>query len=144
MKAIIIDTNIILDFFFERKDHISAAKILDLCITGKVRGHICVHELTTIYYLLKKNKESRAKIRKVMEYLLDCLLLLYPDENIFRESLDSKIGDYEDAVIERIGVKHSIDFIITNNIKDFKKGEIKAITAITFIESPESGSGRDT
>ncbi|GHV72391.1 hypothetical protein AGMMS49928_29190 [Spirochaetia bacterium] len=43
------------------------------------------------------------------------------------------ILDYEDAVIEQSAKKMKIDYIITKNIKDFVKGEIKSLRPEEYL-----------
>ena len=55
------------------------------------------------------------------------------DETILDKSLYSEIDDYEDAVIEASAFMHNMDYIITRDIKDFKKSKVKAITPDELI-----------
>jgi hypothetical protein len=47
---------------------------------------------------------------------------------ILKSALASEISDYEDAVIESSSVEKKIEYILTRNIKDFKKSIVSAIT----------------
>lgn len=44
------------------------------------------------------------------------------------KALDSEIDDVEDAVIEISAIDNSVDFVLTRNIKDFKKSKVPAKT----------------
>lgn len=51
MDNILIDTDIILDFFFDREPFSdNAAKILSLCEEGKIKGYVTAIMLSNIYY----------------------------------------------------------------------------------------------
>ena len=44
------------------------------------------------------------------------------------KALTSEIDDFEDAVIEASSSKEKVEYILTRNIKDFKKSIVHAIT----------------
>jgi len=46
MRNILIDLNIIMDFFFNRSGHEKAAEVFGLCAEGELKGHVCAHEIT--------------------------------------------------------------------------------------------------
>ena len=67
MDKILIDTDVILDFFFEREPFAeNASKILSLCEKGIVKGFVTPVMISNVYYLLRKT----AKHEKVIENLL--------------------------------------------------------------------------
>ncbi|MDR2706905.1 MAG: hypothetical protein LBC02_14090 [Planctomycetaceae bacterium] len=55
------------------------------------------------------------------------------NEKILSEALYSELNDFEDAVIEISSKEKMVEYIITRNIKDFKKSQIKAITPEEFL-----------
>jgi hypothetical protein len=50
------------------------------------------------------------------------------DEKILNKALVSEIDDFEDAVIEISAKENAAEYILTRNIKDFKKSVVKPIT----------------
>ena len=38
MKKIVIDLNVLMDFLFKREEHVSAAKIIDLCVLKRINA----------------------------------------------------------------------------------------------------------
>ncbi|TDX42354.1 type II toxin-antitoxin system VapC family toxin [Orenia marismortui] len=128
-----IDLNVILDFLNKRKHHMEAAKILELCTEGKIKGYVCAHEITTLAYFLMKNYNDTKKVKYVLHELLDLFSTISVTESILKKSLNSKIKDYEDAVIEMSSLKNKIDYIITRNLDDFKHSGVKAISPEEFL-----------
>ena len=55
------------------------------------------------------------------------------NEELLNKALNSQIDDFEDAVIEVSAIDRNVDYIITRNIKDFKKSSIPAKTPEEFI-----------
>ena len=55
MNSILIDTDVILDFFFDRKPFSDdASTILSLCENKKIKGFITPVMISNIYYILRK------------------------------------------------------------------------------------------
>ena len=43
-------------------------------------------------------------------------------------AITSDVADYEDAVMVETAIANKVDFILTRNIKDYKKAKIKVIS----------------
>ena len=138
MKKVLFDLNIILDMLTKRMDHESALKLFDLCVKRKIKGYVCSHEITTLAYFLMKEKYNKAKRNKIIAKLLDYLIVLTANEKVLRNALDSQIEDYEDAVIDELSYRETIDFLVTRDLKDFKKSRSKIYTASEAVELLES------
>jgi predicted nucleic acid-binding protein len=100
MKKITIDLNVILDFLNKRNKHIQAAKIIKLCNENQIQGYICAHEITTLAYFLMKNHNDSDKVKFVINEILDIFKIIPITEIFLRKALNSKMNDYEDAVID--------------------------------------------
>jgi hypothetical protein len=55
-----------------------------------------------------------------------------------RDALNSEIDDYEDAVIDELSYNEEVDFIVTRDMRDFKKSKNSIHTAIEAIEILDS------
>ncbi len=142
MKKVLIDLNIILDMLNKRMDHEPALAIFDLFVKKRIKGYICSHEITTLSYFLEKQKYDILKRNKIINNLLDHLSVLTAHEKILRKALVSEIDDYEDAVIDELALNEKIDYIITRDLKDFKKSKnsiYNAREALEIIETEENG-----
>lgn len=53
------------------------------------------------------------------------------------EALGYPINDYENAVMERIAARKSMDYIVTHNIKDYQLGNTKIILPDNFVKLME-------
>ena len=133
MKTILVDLNIILyalnkELFFEE-----SARLIDLCEKKKVEGCICAHEVTTLSYFLNKKSRNTKKNNLIISNILDIFSVLDANKDVLKEALFSEIDDYEDAVIDVSAMHNKADYIITQNIKDFKKSKTKALTLGEFF-----------
>ena len=122
-----------MDFLFKRDGHKEVVEIFKFCIKGLVNGFICAHEITTLYYFLDKSIKDTNTIKKSISRIMRRFKVIEINEEILRQSLYSEIDDYEDAVIEVSANIHNVEYILTKNIKDFRKSIIKAITPEEFL-----------
>ena len=134
MKKVLIDLNIIIDFLNKRDDHEAALAVYDKCVKKEIKGFVSSHEITTLSYFLEKEKYERVKRNKIISNILDNLSVLTAHEEILRKSLISEIEDYEDAVIDELALNEGIDYIVTRNLKDFKKSRNRIYTAREILD----------
>ena len=133
MKNTVIDTNIFMDFLFKRQGHESVVEVFKFCIKGNIKGFICAHEITTLCYFLDKAEKDKSKTKKVISQLMKRFTVIEINEELLNGALNSEIDDFEDAVIEVSAINRNIDYIITKNIKDFKKSIIPVKTPEELI-----------
>jgi predicted nucleic acid-binding protein len=128
MINIVIDINILMDFLFKRDGHEKVAEIFKCCIKDELKGFVCAHEITTLYYFLDKSIKDKNKVRKSLSGILGRFKVIEINETILKKSLYSEVNDYEDAVIDVSASENNIGYIVTRNIQDFNKSITKAIT----------------
>jgi len=128
MKNAVIDINIFMDFLFKRQGHENVVEIFKLCMKGSINGFICAHEITTLCYFLDKTEKDKSKTKKVISGLMRRFTVIEINEALLNKALNSEIDDFEDAVIEVSAIDKNVDYIITRNIRDFKKSIIPAKT----------------
>jgi predicted nucleic acid-binding protein len=122
-----------MDFLFKREGHENATKILKYCTNNKIKGFICAHEITTLSYFLAKAIKEKNKIVKVISGIMKRFNIIEVNENILNKALYSELNDFEDAVIEMSSKEKMIEYIITRNIKDFRKSQVKTVTPEEFL-----------
>ena len=133
MKNTVIDINISMDFLFKRQGHENVLEIFKYCMKGNIKGFVCAHEITTLCYFLDKAEKDKSKTKKVISRLMKRFTVIEINENLLNRALNSEIDDFEDAVIEVSAIDRNVDYIITRNIKDFKKSTIPAKTPEEMI-----------
>jgi predicted nucleic acid-binding protein len=136
MDKVLIDTDVILDFFFDRKPFSeSAAKIFSLCELKLVQGFVTPVICSNIYYLLRQTAKHEKVIEKINK-LLTITDVLIIDKEVLIQALSSKFKDFEDALQHYAAVKvGTIDTILTRNIKDFKNSEIGVLTPEEYLKA---------
>jgi predicted nucleic acid-binding protein len=136
MKNALIDTDVILDFFFDRKPFSEfASKILSLCETRKMNGFVTPVMISNIYYLLRKTARHEKVIAKLKQLLL-FIKVLDMDKTVVINALNSEFKDFEDALQNFSALKRGkINIILTRNIKDYRKSELGVFTPETFLKT---------
>lgn len=133
---ILIDTDVILDFLFDRKPFSEdSAKLLSFCEKGEIKGFVTAIMLSNIYYLLRKS----AKHEKVIESLKSLLLILdisVTNRQAVQNALDSDFKDFEDALQNfSAQMEKDITIIVTRNIKDYKTSSLSIMTPETYLKT---------
>ena len=129
MTDIFLDTDIILDFLGDRKPFSKFAVQIFLGMhNGQFRLYTSSNSVTTAYYILCKNVDDK-KARSLITDLLDYLQVIPVTEKILRNALNSDFNDFEDGVQHHSALTvDKMKFIITRNLRDYKKSQIKAIS----------------
>lgn len=136
MNKVLIDTDVILDFFFDRKPFSdNAAKVLSLCESKEITGFITSVIVSNIYYLLRKTA-SHDKVIEKLNQLISIMKVLSTDKKVIQNALNSKFKDFEDA-LQNFSAEQAndIDAIITRNTKDFKNSNIGVLTPESYLKT---------
>jgi predicted nucleic acid-binding protein len=136
MQKVLIDTDVILDFFFDRKPFSdNAAQILALCESNKITGFITSVIISNVYYLLRKTATHEKVIEKLGQ-LTSIIEVLNTDKTVIIKALNSSFKDFEDA-LQNFSAETSgeIDLIITRNIKDFKYSSLGILTPENYLKT---------
>jgi len=135
MKKVLIDTDVILDFFFDRKPFSeNSTIILSLCERGILDGFITPLIISNIYYLLRRTAKHEKVIEKLKQ-LLKIVHVLEMDRLVVEKALNSEFKDFEDALQNFSAVNDGeIEAIVTRNVKDFKKSEIGVLSPEAFVK----------
>lgn len=136
MDKILIDTDVILDFFFDRNPFAEyASQVFGLCENNLIKGFTTPVIYSNVYYLLRQTA-SHEKVIDHLKQLLTITDILSMDKEIVINALNSGFKDFEDGLQNFAAVKYGeINVILTRNLKDFKKSEIGIMTPEFYIKS---------
>jgi predicted nucleic acid-binding protein len=135
MDNVLIDTDVILDFFFDRVPFSEfATEIFTLCENKVIKGFITPVILCNVYYILRKTARHGVIIDKLKQLLL-ILDVLKMDKSIVLDSLNSDFKDFEDALLNFSAIKNgAISIALTRNVKDYKKSDLAIMTPETYLK----------
>jgi predicted nucleic acid-binding protein len=136
MDKVLIDTDVILDFFFDRQPYAEySAQVIGLCETNKIKGFVTPVIYSNVYYLLRRTARHD-KVIDNLKQLLGIADVLAMDKEVVANALNSGFKDFEDSLQNFAAMKHgAIDVILTRNLKDFSKSEIGVLTPESYIKS---------
>lgn len=135
MKRILIDTDVLLDFFFDRQPFAeNAAKILSLCESKEIKGFVTPVIISNAYYLLRQTAKHEKVIEK-LKLLVSITEILTIDKEVILQALHSDFKDFEDALQNYSAeLDKEIDLILTRNTKDFKNSSLAIMTPDNYMK----------
>ncbi|GEC71208.1 PIN domain-containing protein [Flavobacterium flevense] len=135
MTKILIDTDVILDFFFDREPFSdNAAKILSLCESKEIIGFVTPVIISNVYYLLRQTAKHEKVIEK-LKMLVSITEILVITKDSILQALNSEFKDFEDALQNYSAeLNKEIDIIITRNTKDYKNSSLGVMTPDNYLK----------
>lgn len=134
---ILVDTNVVLDLLLDRFPFSdSAARIFALVENSEVEAALCATTVTTIDYLLTQSLH-RAEARKALQRLLQLFEIAPVNRSVIEEALQSRMTDFEDAVLSCSASLVGATAVVTRNTKDFRKSPVKALDPAEFLSAFE-------
>ncbi len=121
---ILFDTNVVLDVMLLRDPFFKSSALLLAEVERKnIDGYVCSTTVTTIHYLVEKTKGRKTALSQI-ENLLKIFQVTQVDKSCLESALNSKIKDFEDAVLNESAYRERVDGIVTRNEKDFKQSKL--------------------
>jgi predicted nucleic acid-binding protein len=135
---VLFDTNIILDVLLDRKpfsEH--ASYLMSKVERSEINGFLCATTVTTIHYLLSKNLDKEKAIESINS-IMALFEIASVNRLVIENALKLKCSDFEDSIVHESARHAGAEYIITRNIKDFKKSKIPVYTPTEFLSMLES------
>lgn len=126
---VLIDTNIMIDALTNRDGRSGfSATVIDLCAKQVIDGYVELHSISNMYYILRK-QYSDAERRTILKRYNEILKVAEVGNDVVDTAINNTaISDYEDALQYACAETVGADYIVTRNIKDYEKAEIRAIS----------------
>lgn len=136
MNKVFIDTDVILDFLFDRKPFSKdSAEILSLCENKQIQGFVTAIMLSNIYYLLRKAAKHE-KVIESLKILMNILDVVATNKDNVLEALNSDFKDFEDALQNYTAQSNKeIKIIITRNIRDYKLSNLAVMPPDIYLKT---------
>lgn len=128
MDIIALDSNVVIDFTTYRQDYEISSALFDLIGEGKIDAYITAKQLCDIHYQIRKYYHNEKIAREIIKELIVTLAIVDSSSLASIKAADSKISDFEDAVLINSLKENGISTLITRNIKDFKDSGLKVYT----------------
>lgn len=126
---VLIDTNIMIDALTNRDGRSGfSATVIDLCAKQVIDGYVALHSISNMYYILRK-QYSDAERRTILKRYNEILKVAEVGNDVVDTAINNTaISDYEDTLQYACAETVGADYIVTRNIKDYGKAEIRAIS----------------
>jgi predicted nucleic acid-binding protein len=136
MDYILIDSDVILDFFFDREPFADyASEVFTLCENGSIKGFTTPVVISNVYYLLSKIAKHEVVIEKLKQ-LLSIIDIEEINREVIIEALNSKFKDFEDA-LQNYAAENSnqVKIILTRNTKDYRKSKLAVFSPEIYLKN---------
>ncbi len=139
MDKVLIETDVLLDFFFDRKPFSKfSTEILNFCEENKLSGFTTPLIISNVYYLLRKTAKHNIIIEKIKQ-LLSIIEIIKIDKIAVKNALNCNFKDFDDALQNFSTIDNGdISIILTRNIKYFKTSELVILTPETYLKGIDS------
>ena len=131
---ILIDTNVLVDYFAEREPFVKEAReIIAWCLTKKLNGYVAAHSITDCFYILRKIPLK--ELREMLIAVIDSMeIISIGKAKLLKAISNEDFTDIEDSLQAACAEEYDLDYIVTRNVKDFKGGSVPAITPADLLE----------
>lgn len=130
---VLIDTNIILDFYCNRQDfYENSACIFDKACRGDIELWVSPISFVNFFYITRKDYSVTQRY-EIMRGLLEICHIVQTDEHVIKNALSVDIPDFEDMVQLHSAILSNVDCVITRNVKDFIASNIPVLTPAEFL-----------
>ncbi len=136
MEKVLIDTDVILDFFFDRKPFSEdSSKVLALCETRRLQGFVTPVMISNIYYILRR-VDRHEKVIENLKMLMNIIEVSAIQKTTVLKALNSAFKDFEDALQNFSAEDEAgVSIIITRNIKDYKISNLSVMTPAIYLST---------
>ena len=131
--VLLIDANIILDVLLNRPMFVKDSSVIwKLCETQQMKGYISTLTYANIMYIMRKQltpeqiQEIFCKLKLIFEFVD-----LSPA--VLERTVNMKWKNFEDAFQNATAESVHADYIITQNIKNFKQSKVMALMPSEFL-----------
>lgn len=135
MRHVLLDSDVILDVILARRPFLKdSQKVLSMCMTGKLVGHITIITVANLHYILSKELGAKQSIVH-LKTLTGSLNILQSSNDIVNRALYSGFTDFEDA-LQNYSAEGSqkIETILTRNIKDYSLSNLNVCPPSEFLK----------
>ena len=104
-----------------------AARLLSAVEDGNAEGHVAAHTITTIHYIVAREKSRQVAARAVTDVLRIVRVVPIAAAD-FQQALVLGIRDFEDAVQAAAALQIGADYLVTRNTRDFRGAPVEVRT----------------
>jgi hypothetical protein len=100
--------------------------------TGVIQGWLAAHSVTTLFYLIAKDK-SPEHARVALTSLLQFLKIAPVDQSTIEQALNLPYQDFEDAVQMMAALQIHADYLLTRNGRDYQPSPMEVVQPVELL-----------
>ena len=136
--AVLIDTDVIIDFMIDREPFTKIAKeIIKKSQENKINAFLAAHSVTNIFYILRKIYSVSERKQRLMDLCKSISVVEIGHDVIFKALANSDFIDIEDCLQAECAIAAKADYIVTRNIKHYAHSVIPAILPNNLLKKTE-------
>lgn len=122
---LLIDTNVVLDFFLEREPFVDmSGRALALSRQyPEVQNFISASTVTDIYYITYKNLKNHQIVRGHFKELFEFVKVVNVTSEDIHKAFALNWKDFEDSVQYAVAASNNFDGIVTRNMQGFDEDD---------------------
>ena len=125
----LIDANVVFDVVEKRQPHYAASnQVLCLCRRRVLAGMVAYHTIANVFY-----QYGKPAVPFLKEFLLPHVRTVSADSPLVIQALAWGMTDFEDALQAAAARANGAAFIISRNVKDFKRSHVPALTPSDYL-----------
>lgn len=126
-RRLLVDTNVVLDVLLDRQPHADVSVALWAAIEeGRAEGYLAAHSITTIHYLIQKQKQA-LRPKQIVSLVVRVFRVAAIDAVVIEHALRLPMPDFEDAVTAAAAEIFSCDFVVTRDPRGFRGSRVRAL-----------------
>ena len=131
---VFVDTNVIANCLIPTNIcHSEATAFMRLCFGGRIMPFVSSHSLTDLFYITRKQFSTDERF-DFIRLLINSFAVVTEDSAIFSEAIGLGSPDLEDALQICCAEKENVDFIVTENLKDFSLSSVPVFSIKSALE----------
>jgi predicted nucleic acid-binding protein len=131
--SILVDLNVIIDVVQHRKPfYKESAQVIDAVVREQAAGWVAAHSITTLFYVIGRLRDRNTAVSAITN-LLTAFTVAAVDDQVIRQAMSWGWSDFEDAVQMAAAAQAEVDYLITRNPRDFKRGVVPVVQPAAFL-----------
>jgi predicted nucleic acid-binding protein len=134
MIRALLDTNVILDTLLAREPSgVQAAAVWQAHEDNLFTGYICAITPPIVFYVARKQLGKQKALALITD-ITDTFEVCAVNKQVLQSALRLGMTDYEDAIHAASALAEGLEFIVTSNLRDFRKSPVKAVSPVEFLK----------
>lgn len=133
MKSVLIDSDVILDVILERESFVEVSR--EVVVWAQLHAHraiVAYHTVANLHYISRKELGKDGTL-KIIRELLRFIRVEGASSSHILKVMEFAFADFEDALQAAVATACGSDYIVTRNLKHYKKSPVKAVSPAQFL-----------